>query len=693
MVRKQVAPYGEWESAISLEDTIGDSKNVFSPRADVTHEDGNDSDSPAFKLVAVLPEPHGVSTAVYEYGGGAYEVLPASGQHQRIIFSDAQDTNAVKVLDVDSGSVSTVVSGTSTLRYADFGPVRAKTQSKATDGSGGASKLDVDWVLAVEEDHEHPEPKDVKNYVVAINLPTGRVLRLVEGADFYTGPRVSEGGAWAAWREWNHPEMAWTNSRLCLASLEVADGDISLDGAKVVLAGGKLGEAVGDPAWGLDGGLYFVHEIEESDWRHLFRFFPGCEEAKVEKLELEGMEEVEVGDCSMMMDQRTFAFLSETSLVLTYTKFASYTTVHIDLSTLKVTPLDMPLVEARWDPLAALSPTSFVMIGAGITTSQGVYHFTLDSATAPTAAATKQTTVFDSLAHKSYPRTIFSRPEHIHFTSQRAPHRPIHGFYWPPHNPRFTAPDPSADPRAPPLLVMPHGGPTGHSCAGLQVGSMPGANAQLYTSRGFGYFAINYTGSSAHGKAYRARLNGQWGVLDRDDVVEAVAHLASAGKADSRRVGIHGGSAGGYNVLQSLVWYPHVFAAGACYCGVSDMQTMAESTHKLESQYLDGLLYGDDGGRGWSEARKKQRAAERSPLQFAERIRAPLLLIHGSADTVVPVQQSLDVADKVRGRGGEVEMVVVEGEGHMFKTKQAKEIALRAEFGWFMRILVGKEIH
>lgn len=268
------------------------------------NQDDNNSSPPAFKLVRVLPEPHGVSTAVYEYGGGAYEVLSPSDQHQhqRIIFSDAQDSNAVKVLDVDAGSVSTIVSGKTWLRYANFGPIRPKKQGEAKD-EFAHSKWNSDWVLALEEDHSHPEPKDVKDYVVGIHLPTGKVVRLAEGADFYTGPRVSYGGEWAAWREWDHPEMAWTNSRLCLGRLKIGDGIIELVGEKVVVAGGKAGEAVGDPSWGPDGGVYFVREIEESDWRHLYRYYPDREGAQAEKLELEGLEEVEMGDCSMMMDQ------------------------------------------------------------------------------------------------------------------------------------------------------------------------------------------------------------------------------------------------------------------------------------------------------------------------------------------------------------------------------------------------------
>ncbi|KAF3771385.1 alpha/beta-hydrolase [Cryphonectria parasitica EP155] len=683
MVTKTVAPYGEWESEISLEDATAGTKGVSSPRSDVetgrvfyleAKPDGASTivevvrqDDGSYKLVHVLPEPHGVGTAVYEYGGGAYDVLPSSANAnapQRIIFSDAQDGNAVKILDVDAGRVTTLVSNTPWLRYADFGPSR---------DPGATAK----WVLAVEEDHTHPAPQDVKNYVVAINIDTGAVKKLVSGADFYTGPRYSHDGQWVSWRRWNHPDMAWTRSQLCVAEvLEVENGAEIHPEHSSVIAGGKFGEAVGDGMWAPDGAVYFPHEVEGSDWRHLYRFYPGHKDATAEKLKLKGLDEVEVGDCSMSIDQRTFCFLSENSLVLAYSKYATYSTIHVNLKTLEVTPLDVPLVETRRDPIAAVTSNSFVVIGAGITRSLGVYVFSLDDQIKATMVQVAKA------SSKEFSDKIFSRPEHIHFTSKKDPKRPIHGFYWPPHNPNFTAPEGTL----PPLLIMPHGGPTGHTCPGLQVGTLPGTNFQLYTSRGFAYFSINYTGSSGHGKAYRQRLDAQWGILDRDDVVESVDYLSSTGRADRARVGIHGGSAGGYNVLQSLVWYPDVFAAGACYCGISDVQTMREGTHKLESRYLDGLFYAP----GLSDEEKEKVNYERSPLNHAERITSPLLLIHGDKDTVVPVQQSYDIEKKVRENGGDVELLVAPGEGHMFKKKASLEMALKSEFAWFMRTLVRK---
>lgn len=245
--------------------------------------------SGAHELVYVLPEPHGVSTGVYEYGGGAYEVLPSAGGEgrftsQEVIFSDTSDGNSVKVLDVDSGAVRTLVGATPWLRYAEF-------------SACGASS----WVLAVEEDHSLPEPEDVRNYVVAVDVASGEVRRLVGGADFYSSPKYSLDGRWVSFRSWDHPDMPWQTSALRWAQvLGDAEEDGSFLGAVSTVAGGEPGQAVGESAWGLDGALYWTQEGEGSDWRQLWRQKAGKGSA-AEALKLTGLEEVEIGDCSMLM--------------------------------------------------------------------------------------------------------------------------------------------------------------------------------------------------------------------------------------------------------------------------------------------------------------------------------------------------------------------------------------------------------
>jgi hypothetical protein len=248
-------------------------------------------DSGAHELVYVLPDSHGVSTRVYEYGGGAYEVIPAhegAEGRQYLIFSDASDDNAVKIVNANTGHVRKVTGATPWLRYAEFSACAASR-----------------WVLAVEEDHTDPEPKDVRNYVVAIHLDSGEVRRLAEGADFYSSPRYSANGRWVSWRSWDHPYMPWQTSVLCWAPvLEASEegGSGLLLGPVSTVAGGKTGEAVGESAWGLDGALYWTQEDEGGDWRQLRRRWPGDSIAKAEMLKLKGLEEVEIGDCGMMME-------------------------------------------------------------------------------------------------------------------------------------------------------------------------------------------------------------------------------------------------------------------------------------------------------------------------------------------------------------------------------------------------------
>lgn len=688
MVTKQVAPYGEWDSVISLDDATAGSKSLSSPRGDVRtgrvfyleslpagastivevipNETANGS---PHQLRHVLPKEHSVSTAVYEYGGGPYDVLPKpSEKHsesrlgQQIIFSNSKAGNSLWLFDVDSGDVKALREGKPWLRYSDF----------------GVNSAGSDWVLAIEEDHSNPAPKDVKNHVVGVNIRTGQITRLVEGADFYTNPRFSCDGKWVAWRQWDHPEMTWTKSEIHWAP--VVEGDDERDlvlGDPVKIAGGKPEEPVGEALWGPDGALYFSHEVVGHDWRQLYRAWPGQNgEAKPEKLHLEGLEEVEIGNCSMQLDSRTFGFLSDTAMILSYTKDAVNYFALVDIKTLQVNHLDIPLTSARSDPISPINDKSLLVIGAGADLLQGVYHVSLDADLKAT------TTLLDSASGRSYPPNTFSKPEAIHLVSKNKPKRPIHGFYWPPYNPKFTAPENTL----PPLLINPHGGPTGHSGAGLTIGGTGGGNAAFWTSRGFGYFVINYTGSSGYGHAYRQLLQTNWGILDRDDVAECIDYLCSTGRADRKRVGIHGGSAGGYNVLQSLVWYPDVFAGGVSYCGISDLGSMADGTHKLEYHYLDGLLYAENTSK--EDIAKIFR--QRSPLFHAERITAPLLLVHGDKDTVVPIAQSFEIEEKIKERGGTVKMLVAPGEGHMFKMKASQIMALENEVDWFMKTLVRK---
>jgi len=195
------------------------------------------------------------------------------------------------------------------------------------------------------------------------------------------------------------------------------------------------------------------------------------------------------------------------------------------------------------------------------------------------------------------------------------------------------------------------------------------------TTRGIAVVDVNYGGSTGYGRAYRQRLNGQWGVVDVADCVSAAAHLVARGQADPDRLIIRGNSAGGYTTLAALVFRPGVFKAGASYYGISDLEAMARDTHKFESRYLDRLV------GPYPEAREIYRA--RSPIHFVDRLSCPLILFQGLEDQVVPPNQSSMMAEAVRANGLPVAYLTFAGEQHGFRKADTIIRSLEAELAFY----------
>jgi dipeptidyl aminopeptidase/acylaminoacyl peptidase len=246
-------------------------------------------------------------------------------------------------------------------------------------------------------------------------------------------------------------------------------------------------------------------------------------------------------------------------------------------------------------------------------------------------------------------------------------HGIVHAFAYPPANPGATAP--AAE--LPPYVVQVHGGPTAHV-----TGAASAANA-FYTSRGIGVLDVNYGGSTGYGRTYRERLDGQWGVVDVDDVIAAARGLADAGLADPVRIAIRGGSAGGWTVLSALV-RGGAFAAGISRYGVADLRMLVAETHDFEASYVDGLVgplpeYDDV-------------YVERSPLTHADRIGVPVLLLQGGEDRVVPPSQSEAIRDALATRGVDHEYVLYPAEGHGFRSAETIIDALERELTFLGRV-------
>jgi dipeptidyl aminopeptidase/acylaminoacyl peptidase len=197
---------------------------------------------------------------------------------------------------------------------------------------------------------------------------------------------------------------------------------------------------------------------------------------------------------------------------------------------------------------------------------------------------------------------------------------------------------------------------------------------QFWTSRGFAVLDVDYGGSTGYGRAYRERLRGQWGVVDVEDCVNGARHLAASGRVDGRRMAIRGRSAGGYTTLAALT-FRDVFATGASYYGIGDLEALAKDTHKFESRYLDGLI------GPYPERRDLYR--ERSPIHFVERLNAPIAFFQGAEDAVVPPGQAEAMVAALRAKGIPVQYLLFDGEQHGFRRADSIKRALDAELYFY----------
>ncbi|CAD5108845.1 hypothetical protein PSEWESI4_03137 [Pseudomonas carbonaria] len=251
------------------------------------------------------------------------------------------------------------------------------------------------------------------------------------------------------------------------------------------------------------------------------------------------------------------------------------------------------------------------------------------------------------------PEERLARPEPLDFATGRD--EIAHGFFY----------RPLGDCEKPPLVMFLHGGPTSACYPVFDP------RIQFWTHRGFAVVDLNYRGSSGHGRAYRQRLRGAWGLVEVEDIRAAIAFLAGEGRIDPDKVFVRGASAGGYSALLALARIAGL-RGGASLYGVSDPLALRCATHKFEADYLDWLI-GDP-------ARDAGRYRERTPLLQAERIAAPTIFFQGGLDAVVVPQQTERMVAALRERGVPVEYRCYPDERHGFR--QAAHIADALEREW-----------
>ena len=322
---------------------------------------------------------------------------------------------------------------------------------------------------------------------------------------------------------------------------------------------------------------------------------------------------------------------------------------------------DQPLEERRWQPLPlpfddleGLSAENgrVVLVAGEAGTPSGLLEIELASGRwqhSPASAC-------------PLPPEQLSRPEAVPVSGHGG--APAHAWYYPPIGGGHAEA---------PLLIRGHSGPTAMARTGLNLG------IQFWTSRGWGVVDVNYGGSSGFGRAYRERLNGQWGVVDVADCLAAARTIVDRGLASAQRVAMEGGSAGGFTTLAALAAGEGLRAA-ACRYAVADLTALMHDGHRFEAGYLESLV------GPWPAARALYES--RSPLNLVERITAPVIFFQGDQDPVVPPAQTEAMAAALRRRGVPVEVRHFANEGHGFRDGAVRQAVLEATEAFFRQHLL-----
>jgi dipeptidyl aminopeptidase/acylaminoacyl peptidase len=640
MTEPRLAPFGTWASPFPISLLTAGVVRLASVSVDGTTGtiwwlEGRPDDDGRATLVRLRPEadatpvdvsPPGlnVRTRVHEYGGGAYLV-----DGDLVVVSSFADGRLYRISDGRVADALTADVGPGVWRFADLTIDR-----------------DRDRILAIREDHGAATLEgrgEPENMLVAIGLADGAIEVLASGRDFYAAPRLSPDGSSLAWLEWDHPNLPWDGTELRLATIE-PDGSLG-DGTTIA---GDASSWVSQPRWSSDGRLHFV--AEPTGWMNLYRWVPSERRA-----ETVAPMAAEFAFPDWQFGYRSYDVAPDGTIAAIA---RSECRDRLYLIAPGGDPVDLELEATELGNVAWIDDDRLVMEAAAPTLADRIVVVDRRSGWAGRRELRRAT-------EWSPDPSELSVGEPIEFPT--AGGRTAHGVFYAPRNARFRGP---ADER-PPLIVTSHGGPTAQAYTGLAV------TFQLFTSRGFAVLDVDYGGSTGFGRDYRRRLEGEWGVVDVDDCAAGATWLAGQGRVDGERVAIRGGSASGFTTLAALA-FRDTFRAGTSYFGIGDLEAFAKETHKFESRYLDRLV-------GPLPA-MRDRYLERSPSRHADRISAPVLVLQGLDDRIVPPAEAERIVDALWERGVPHAYLAFEGEDHGFRKAETIIQAFEAELSFLGQV-------
>ncbi|WP_405765745.1 prolyl oligopeptidase family serine peptidase [Streptomyces sp. NBC_00080] len=672
----QVLPYGSWPSPIdaTLAAThdgrpeyvgfVGDEVWWTAPRPAEHGRRTLVRRRPDGTEESVLPAPWNVRSRVVEYGGQPWAGAVHDGR-LLVVFVHFADQRLYVYEPGGDGPRSE--SGT-----ASGGGPRPLTPVSSVGGGlrwvEPQLLLERGEVWCVLEEFTGEGPTDVRRLLAAVPLDGSAVddrAAVRELTDdrrrFVTGARLSSDGRRAAWLAWDHPLMPWEGTEVVVADVT---GDGTLSGARVV-AGGP-GESIAQVDWmpstgygrqlvddgpvddgrpsTADGrpstGDCLLYTSDRSGWWNLYRDH-----------QLVCPREEEFGGALWKLGQRWFAPL-ESGLVAVVHGRGSTVLGILDPETGELVDAAGPWTE--FAPTLAVQGERVVGVAASPRSAYEVVELDARTGRARVVGAAHD----DAVDPAYYPE-----PRIRTFTGPDG--RDIHAHVYPPHHPGQVAPGHEL----PPYVVWAHGGPTDRAPLVLDL------EIAYFTSRGIGVAEVDYGGSTGYGREYRERLREQWGVVDVEDCAAVALALADEGTADRRRLAVRGGSAGGWTAAVSLAG-TDVYACGTIRYPVLDLVGWATGgTHDFESRYPDSLV--------GPLAQVPARYAQRSPIEHADRITVPFLLLQGLDDVICPPAQCERFLARLAGRPVPHAYLAFEGEGHGFRRAATMVRALEAELSLY----------
>ena len=608
--------------------------------------------------------PDGQTVAFVATSGGAAAIMvvPASGGAEVVITSDPRPPPTAAygggTFDWTPSSDAVVYVGADRLLYHQpvaGGPPR----QVVADGPVAAPAVSPDGTQVA-------YVRDGRHVAVASLVDGGSWPVRLSGAetDFALDPAWAPDGRLVAWQEWDVPAMAWDDSRILVAPADATSPGVAVPVFAAARSGGPVGSraaaataastgesaAVGQPRFSPDGRtLGFL--CDAGGWLNLWQAaLPG---ADARPLVAEAFEH---GGPTWGPGQRSYAWSPDGGQIAFSRNEGGFGRLCLfDVATGTVAELDRGVWSAlSWagDRVAGLrsgarTPDQIVVVDPRV------------------GSASRQTLARGPVA--GFEGAGLVEPALVSWEAEDVAGlgTTVHGRLYRP---------PTGAPAGGPLLVWIHGGPTG------QTQVVFNARMAYFGARGCSILLVDHRGSTGWGREYAQALRGEWGRLDVADAAAGMRAAVAEGWAGADRMVPIGGSAGGMAVLLLLATHPELCAAGVDLYGVTDLFDLDETTHRYEAHYLHSIV-----GELPAAA---TRYRERSPINLAGKITAPLLVLQGSADNVVPQQQSDSLVAAVRAAGGTVEYHVYEGEGHGWSRAAVVEDELERTWAFLQRFVM-----